>query len=186
MNYFDIIIGAILLYAAYKGFSKGIVIQAASLIALIFGIYGAIKFSGLTAAFLVEEFELTTEYLSLISFAITFVGIVIIVHLIARIIDKLVKAVALGFVNRIAGLAFSVLKMAFIISVVLVIINNFNKKYDFLPQDKVEGSVLYKPLSNFAPYLFPYLNFDEIKDSLEDQFDIPKKEEESKPEGVET
>ena len=186
MNYFDIIIAAILLYSAYKGFSKGIVIQAASLIALVLGIYGAIKFSDVTAEFLVSEFGLTTEYLSLISFAITFVGIVIIVHLIAKIISKFMRAVALGFIDRISGLVFGVLKMTFIISIILVILNNFNKKFSFLPEEKLEGSVLYKPLSNFAPYLFPYLNFEEIKDNIEEKFDAPDLNLDIEPDGVET
>ena len=144
MNYFDIIFAAILLYAAYKGFSKGIVIQAASLIALILGIYGAIKFSDVTATFLIEKFDLQTEYLSLISFAITFVGIVILVHLIARIIDKFIKAIALGFVNRAFGGIFAIIKTAFIISIVLVIINNANKKFDFLPEDTREVTRIHR------------------------------------------
>ena len=122
---------AILLYAAYKGFSKGIVIQAASLVALILGIYCAIKFSGVTATFLIEKLDLQTQYISLIAFAVTFVGIVILVHLVARIIDKFIKAIALGFVNRAFGGFFAVLKTAFIISIVLVIVNNANKKYNY-------------------------------------------------------
>ena len=184
MNYFDIIFLIILLYAAYKGFSKGIVIQAASLIALLLGIYGAIKFSGITADYLTEYLEIKTQYLSLIAFAITFVGIVIIVHLIARIIDKFFRAIALGFVNRAFGAVFSVIKVAFIISIVLVIINNANKKYAFLPEEKTEGSLLYKPLSNFAPYLFPYLNFEEIKDNIKKKIE-PEMEQETRN-GIQT
>lgn len=171
MNYFDIIFAAILLYSAYKGFSKGIVIQAASLVALLLGIFGAIKFSDITSDFLVREFELTTQYLPLISFAITFVIIVLGVHLVARIVDKLMKAVALGFINRISGLIFGLIKTAFIISIVLVIVNNSDKKFNFLPEKKVEESLLYEPLSNFAPFLFPYLNFEDIKGTIEENID---------------
>lgn len=186
MNYFDLIFACIFIYAAYKGFSKGIVIQAASLIALIVGIYGAIKFSDVTAAYLTEKLELQTQYLPLIAFAVTFIGIVIAIHLLAKIIDKLMKAVALGFVNRILGLTFSVIKIAFIISIVLVIINNANAKYNFLPKEKVENSLLYKPLSNFAPYLFPYLNFEQIKNSVKDRIDIPEEKKEEIIEGIKT
>ncbi len=171
MNYFDIIFGAILLYSAYKGFSKGIVIQAASLVALLLGIYGAIKFSDVTSGFLQEKFQPETQYLPLISFALTFVAIVIGVHLIAKIIDKLVKAVALGFINRLSGMVFSIIKMAFIISIILVLVNNADKKFNFLPKEKVQNSILYQPLSNFAPYLFPYLNFDNIKNTFEDNIE---------------
>ena len=177
MNYFDIAFAGLLIYSAYKGFSKGIIIQAASLTALLLGVFDAIKFSDVTSKFLNNEFGFETKYLPLVSFAITFVVIVIAVHLIAKIIDKLMKAVALGFVNRIAGLTFGILKTAFIISIILVILNNIDKKYSFMPRDKLQESFLYKPLSDFAPWLFPYLNFEDIKDTFEDnmeEFDFSK------------
>lgn len=162
MNYIDIIITIILLWAAYKGFSKGFVIQAAALVALLLGIYGAIRFSDYTSALLIEKFDLTTKHLKLISFIITFIVIVIAVQLLANLLDRLLKAAALGFLNRLAGLIFSVLKAAFIISILLVVINIFNHRYTFLPEKEVEQSVFYSPLSNFAPMVFPYLkdNFD--------------------------
>ena len=100
MNYLDIIIALPLLWGAYKGFTKGLIIEAASLAALLLGIYGAIKFSGITSDFLVEKCNFSSQYLHIISFAITFILIVIAVHFIARLINKLVKAVALGFVNN--------------------------------------------------------------------------------------
>ena len=168
MNYIDLILAVFLVWAAYKGFKNGLIIEVASLAALILGIFGAIKFSGLTADFLVEQFDLTTQYLSLIAFAITFVCIVIVVHLLARFLDKLVKAIALGFINRLAGIVFGVVKVAFILSIVLVILNAINQKTSFLPQEKLEKSLLYGPVSNFAPAIFPYLDFEEIRENIED------------------
>ncbi|MBN2350845.1 MAG: CvpA family protein [Bacteroidales bacterium] len=169
MNYFDLIFAVFFLWAAYKGFSKGFIIHAASLAALILGIYGAVKFSDFTAGVLTEKLHFTSQYLSLIAFAVTFVIIVIGVHFFARLLDKLVKAVALGFVNRIAGVLFALLKTAFLISIVLVIINGANRHTHFLPEDQMNNSLLYEPLSSFAPMIFPYLRFGD--------FELPKKEE---------
>ncbi len=160
MNIFDLVFLVVFIWAAYKGFSKGLIIQAASLAALLLGIIGAIKFSGYTAFVLTKKFNVTGEYLQLTAFAITFVIIVIAVHIIARLTEKFVKAVALDFVNRILGLLFSTIKMAFIISIVLVIINIINYKAPFLPKDKVNKSLLYKPLSSLAPMLFPYFRLE--------------------------
>jgi membrane protein required for colicin V production len=168
MNYIDIILAIFLLWAAYKGFKNGLIIEVASLAALILGIFGAIKFSGLTADFLVERFDMTSKYLSLIAFAITFVCIVIVVHLLARILDKLVKAIALGFINRLSGVVFGIVKVVFILSIVLVILNAINRKANFLPKEKLDESFLYWPISNFAPAIFNELNFNEIRENLED------------------
>jgi membrane protein required for colicin V production len=168
MNYIDLILVIFLLWAAYKGFKNGLIIEVASLAALILGIFGAIKFSGLTADFLVERFDMTSKYLSLIAFAITFVCIVIVVHLLARILDKLVKAIALGFINRLSGVVFGIVKVVFILSIVLVILNAINRKANFLPKEKLDESFLYWPISNFAPAIFNELNFNEIRENLKD------------------
>ena len=160
MNYIDIVLLIPLLFAAYKGFSKGIITQAAALVALILGIIGAIRFSDITADFLVEQFSMQSDYLSIISFAVTFIIIVILVHFIARIVNRLIKAVALGFLNRLMGMVFSVLKVSFIISIILVLFIHLNLNLKFIPKEKTEESVLFEPLAGFAPMVFPYLHFE--------------------------
>ncbi len=166
LNYFDVIILILLLWSAYRGITKGFLIMAASLAALVLGVWGAIRFSDLTATLLVEHLALRSKYTSLIAFAVTFVGIVIAVHLLARAMDKLVKAVALGWANRIAGLVFAVLRTAFLISIVLVILNSIDRRLPFIPREHKENSLLYGPLSRFAPAIFPYLNFEDIKERV--------------------
>ena len=165
-NYLDIILAIPLLWFCYKGFKNGLVIEAASLGALLLGVWGAYHFSGTTAGILIENFGLESDYLSLIAFALTFILIVVAVHFIARLIDKLVKAVALGFVNRLFGLVFAVAKFAFIISILLGIVNRFDKDEKLITSELKKESLLYQPLSDFAPMIFPYLDldgFDEIE-----------------------
>jgi hypothetical protein len=36
----------------------------------------------------------------------------------------------------------------------------------FIPEEHKENSLLYQPLSRLAPAIFPFLNFDEIKDRI--------------------
>lgn len=164
VNYFDFIIAIFLLWSAYRGITKGFLIMAASLAALVLGVWGAIRFSHLTAALLISYLSMQTQYLALISFALTFIIIVILVHLLSRALDKLVKAVALGFVNRLAGLLFGMLKTAFLISIFLVLLNGIDRRVPFIPEEHKENSLLYKPLSRLAPAIFPFLKFEEIRE----------------------
>ena len=167
-NYFDIVFAVALLWSAYRGLTKGLIVMAASLLALILGIWGAIRFSDFTAGLLLEPFNIPKQYLSLVSFALTFIAIVIGIHFLARILDKLIEAVALGFLNKLLGMAFAVLKMAFIISVILVVVNAIDRRAPFIPEEHKEQSLLYEPLSKLAPGIFPYLNFDQIRHKIED------------------
>ena len=66
MNYIDIILVLLLIFSAISGFRKGLIVELASLAALILGIWGAIEFSDITSEFLVENFNWEPEYLSLI------------------------------------------------------------------------------------------------------------------------
>jgi membrane protein required for colicin V production len=166
LNYFDLIFAILLLWSAYRGITKGFLIMAASLAALVLGVWGAIRFSDFTATLLIQNLDLQSKYTALIAFAITFIAIVIGVHLLARTLDKLVKAVALSFVNKLAGLLFAVLKTAFLISIVLVILNSIDRRAPFIPREHKENSLLYSPLSKLAPVIFPYLDFEDIKSRI--------------------
>ena len=160
MNTLDIIIVIPLLWGAWHGFSKGLIISLASIVALLVGIWGSIKFSDLTAQVLYEKFGLQSEYNSMIAFAITFVIIVVGIHLLAYMLDKLFKAVALGLVMRIAGGVFGVLKYALILSVLFALFEVVNQNVEIASKETFEKSILYKPVSSIAPALFSYLDFD--------------------------
>ena len=77
MNILDLIILIPLAWSAYKGFSKGLIISVASLLALLLGIYGSIRFSDITSGYLIDHFEFSSQYLPIISFAITFILIAV-------------------------------------------------------------------------------------------------------------
>ena len=142
MSYIDIAILIPLLYAAYKGFRKGLIIEIATLVALIVGIYGAIHFSIYTEGILGDNTEIDESYLPLVAMVLTFLGIVIGIHFLAKLLEKVVKLVALGLVNRIFGMVFSLVKMSLIISFILVFINSMNDKLGLFSKEAQQSSYL--------------------------------------------
>ncbi|MBI4645856.1 MAG: CvpA family protein [Bacteroidia bacterium] len=151
----DIILLLLIALFAFKGFKNGLIIEVASLAALILGIYGAIKFSDIVSTYLARLTDWNPKYLLIISFGITFIIIVIIVHLIARLINKFAKAIALGFVMRISGLAFGIIKIIFIISVLINLLDKFDNQSKLIPGKMKEASYLYLPVKKVAPSIFP-------------------------------
>lgn len=174
MNYIDIVLGILLIFAAISGFRKGLIAEVASLAALILGIWGAIKFSYVTSDFLIENFNLQTEYLNLISFAVTFVVIVILVHIVGSAITKMVDVVMLGFVNKLAGLVFGLVKSALILSIILVVFNKIDEDVHLLPEKAKANSRMYEPIRSFAPSIFPFIDIWEIdlKDKLSNRNNV--------------
>lgn len=163
MNYLDIIIALPLIWGIYRGFTKGLIISAASLLALILGVYITIHFSSYFSGYFNNWVHPDPKHLKLLSFALTFVIVVIIVRLIGWLLDKFIKAVALGFVNRLLGVLFNLLKWVFILSVLISIIESGESSKYLLNEQVKNESVLYKPVSSLAPLIFPYLNFDRFK-----------------------
>ena len=155
MNYLDIIIAIPLLWGAFNGFRKGLIIEVASLIALIAGVYGAIEFSFFIADVLVQYVDWSPRVMQMASFCLTFLGIVIMVHLIARAIQKIAKLAALGTLNRVLGIVFGMLKYLVIVAILIYLANSVNNKYRFIDQETMEKSLLYQPLVTVVPAIYP-------------------------------
>ena len=177
MNYIDLIIIVLLVFGLARGFIDGFIKELASLLALILGIWGAIKFSSFTAERLADYFDMTGKYVAITSFLITFIIIVIIIHFIGIAIDRLVDTLSLGFLNRLLGLAFGVIKTAIILSVIFVVLNAIDAKHHFLPREAIQHSRLYNPIADIAPAIFPIIG----EGSFDKSFDRLKKKPEGQP-----
>jgi membrane protein required for colicin V production len=176
MNWIDFIIIILLVFGLARGFINGFIKELASLLALILGIWGAIKFSTFTAGRLYDYFDMTGRYVGIIAFMITFIIIVIIIHFLGMLIDKFADNLSLGFLNSLLGLFFGVFKTALILSVVFVVLNAIDAKHHFLPKEKIENSRLYNPIADIAPAIFPIIG----EGSFDKSFDRFKK----KPDGT--
>ncbi len=157
MNYIDIIILIIMAIAIIYGFINGFIREVASLAALILGIWAAIKFSDWTALKLYEWFDMTGRYVGIIAFIITFIAVVIVIHFIGLLADKIIKIASLGFLNRFLGMAFGLVKSVLILSVLFVVLNAIDEHRPFMPKEKINESILYNPISDVAPAIFPII-----------------------------
>lgn len=172
MNIIDIIIVVLLILAAFSGFRNGLIVELASLAALVLGIWGAFEFSDITSEFLVENFNMQSRHLNIISFIITFIVIVILVHIVGHTINKIIEAAMLGFINRLAGLVFGVLKSALILSIILLVIDRVEDDVNIIPDSKIANSKLYEPIRDFAPSIIPFINFWDSNEDPEDSTSI--------------
>lgn len=167
MNFLDIILAAILLYGLIKGLWKGFFIEFASLISLLAGIFLAVKLSGFTASLIREKLEYDSDYLEILSFAITFILVVIGIILLAKVLTKVASFTSLGWANRLLGGIFGLIKMIFILSVILHFFHKINATGIFFPEEKLNESVLYNPVVQVSEFVFP---------TLSEWFEIAKQE----------
>lgn len=166
MNYLDIIIAVILFLFGFKGLRKGLIIEVVTLLALGVGIYGAMHFSDFTAKHLVDFVEVNPKYLDTIAFILTFVLLVIAVNLIGRVVSNAVKAMNLGFFDRLGGFVFGVAKGVLLCSVLVLVLNNL-QVFGLIKEEVKEKSYLYPYVEQTVPYL--YQGFDLVKDFVKDK-----------------
>lgn len=161
MNWLDIVIIIFLAGGLASGYRNGFVGEVASLAGLILGIWGAIKFSWWTAD-LLEGFGLKFSLMPVISFIVTFLIIIIIAQILGGIISSLLKAFALNWINRIAGIVVGVFKAALFVSVILLVLDFISEKRPIIPVEVRNKSVLYEPVSEIVPTLLPFLKLEEL------------------------
>lgn len=158
MNYIDMFIAVLLIWAIYRGFTRGFIMQITLLAALALGVFAALKFSHFTAAKLEGVLELKSETLFLVSVALTFILVFLGVNLIGKLIEKMVESVDLSFLNRLLGVIFSLAKTTVIVGVILAYLSMLDRKFHFFPDRTRENSLFFKPLTGLVIKIFPSLD----------------------------
>ncbi|TNF49088.1 MAG: CvpA family protein [Bacteroidetes bacterium] len=158
MNFLDVLLIVPLIYAGYKGFKHGLIIEVFTLMALFLGLYAGINFSDFVAGKLKDIFGWDSPYAPTICFTVIFLGIGAMVYFAGVMIQRMVRVVNLSPIDKFFGVFFGVLKMTYILSVILVLIESYDEKGDFFPEEKKDGSLLYHPVKNLSTYTVPGLD----------------------------
>lgn len=154
MSFLDIVLGLLLAYGLYKGLKNGLFVELASLIALIAGIFGAIHFSYIAGNYLHEHMQWDERYINLAAFIITFIAIVMLVHMAGKFLTKIADFAMLGLLNKIAGGLFGALKVAIILGALLIFFERVNSSVGLIKNETMENSVLYEPVKEIGAFVF--------------------------------
>lgn len=154
MSFLDIVLGLLLLYGLYKGLKNGLFVEIASIIALIAGIFGAIHFSYIAGDYLHEHMQWNERYINFAAFIITFIAIVLVVHIAGKFLTKIADFAMLGLLNKIAGALFGALKVAVILGALLIFFERVNSSVGLIKNETVENSVLYEPVKEIGAFVF--------------------------------
>ena len=145
----DIIVIILLIIACIKGFQKGLIIAVFSVVAFVIGLAAALKLSTVVAEYLKTSVNITAKWLPFISFALVFIGVIVLVKLGAKLIEKTVQLALLGWVNRIGGILFYATLYLIIFSVFLF----YAEKIKLFQSGSIQSSVTYPYIHNTGPFI---------------------------------
>lgn len=157
MNIFDVIVLIILLYGLMMGLIKGFIIEVAGIIALILGVTGSFKFARILEVSLNSYVDWSPKTIQIASFIILFIIIIYAVSLLAKMITKTLKIIALGMINRIFGGIFGLLKWCVILSSLVLVSQEINEIITLIPDKTLKDSVSYSLLDKLGGFLFDWV-----------------------------
>ncbi len=166
MTTLDIFLLVPFLYAAFKGITKGFLVQAGTLVALIVGMFVAYKFSAWLGDWMQTHWKIAGKVAYYASFALLFLAVLVGMYFLTRAIEQMIKSMALNWLNRLAGFVFATLKMALIVSTLIYIFEAINQKMKIIDKRTTNESIVYRYVQPVAPKAFDF--FGEHKEKMKE------------------
>ena len=161
MNILDIILLICFIPALIQGIRKGFIAQAISIISIVAGIWASARFADVVSAWVAQYITASEQVMKVVAFALILVVVFIVLGLVGRLLEGLFNLVLLGWVNKLLGVVFALLKTALIVGLVIMAFSSINDNFHFVQESVLNESVLYPPLKKLAFDVFPY-----VKDML--------------------
>ena len=155
MNVIDIILAALIGFGIVKGLYRGLLVEVASLLAILMGAYAAARFSNYAGVLIAKHFESSENTVSITAFVITFLASFFVISFVGKALTKLASFASLGVLNKILGGLFGGLKAAILVSVVLLVFDTLNTTLPIVSEASIAESVFYKRVQSLAPAILP-------------------------------
>lgn len=163
MGAIDIVILVFIIWGFVRGFMKGAIMTAATLTAFCLGIFLGMRFSKDLADFITSWSNSTSPYINLISFALLFVCVLAVVFLVAKIVEKFVTTISLGFVNKLLGGVLGTLKFVLLASILFYAVDKVEKRVEIIPVEMKNQSLFYRPLAKLALVILPRVSENKLE-----------------------
>ena len=143
----DIIFAVIIVLAILKGYQKGLVLGLFSLVTVIIGLAAAMKLSTVVAGYIGNAVNVSDKWLPIISFAVVFFIVILLIRLGARAIEKTVELAMLGWVNKVGGVIF----FAAIYTTVFSVLLFYTEQMKLIQPETITTSVTYSFVQPWGP-----------------------------------
>lgn len=143
----DLVFVVILILAVIKGYQRGLIVGIFSFVAIIIGLAAAIKLSAVVAGYIGETIKVSDTWLPVISFAVVFILVVLLIRLGANMIQKTVEIAMLGWVNRLGGILLYVAIFGIAYSIILF----YAEQVKLIQPDTIQKSVTYSFIQPWGP-----------------------------------
>jgi len=170
--FIDFVFFILLLTAAFKGYSKGLIVAVFSLIAFFIGLVAAMKLSASVAVWLQDTTGTQSTWMPFIAFILVMAGVMLLIRIGAKMLEKAAQFVMFGWLNRLGGILFYAIIYTMFLSIVLFYADNMN----LISDETIASSKTYSFIAPWGPKAIEAIGavipvFKGLFDQLETFFD---------------
>ena len=159
MSSLDFLFLIVLGIGLVMGIIKGAIMQMATLVGIVLGIYLAYLFYKPFAAILVNSFHFSNQVAVPVAFLILFVAGGIGLYIVGWLLAKIFKAASLSWFDRLAGGVLGMLKMALVLGIFLNLYTSAHDKITGKETEKSSHSMLYNSIKELPNMILPLIDF---------------------------
>ncbi|MBQ8420830.1 MAG: CvpA family protein [Bacteroidales bacterium] len=157
MNILDIILLLCLVWAVVQGLRKGFITQVIAIISIVFGVWASARFTNVVCAWLAQWISGSEQVLKVVAFTLILVVVFLVLAALGKALEGIIRLVMLGWLNKLLGVVFSLLKCLLILGLIILAFNSLNSTIQLVNPEYLADSVLYGPIRDLANSVFPYV-----------------------------
>lgn len=154
VNALDIIIALPILIFFVAGLKNGFIEEVVGLIGQIIAIFLAFTYMSDVSLFWEEFYNIESSWIPFFSFIAIYLVALIVVKLIIKLMESIIKFAKLSMINHFFGGVFSGLKGAILVSTFLVVLSVLGQPR----QEYTQNSLLYSYILPIAPTTYNYIS----------------------------
>ena len=158
MNWFDILIGILLLIALINGYRKGLIMQLVGLTTIVLAAIFGGRLAERILPVISGQINLSPEAARVLSFILAFALIAIVLSLVGRLLQKFIDVVLLSLFNRILGAVIAAGTMMLFLSILLNLVLMLDTNEVVIKEEIREDSFFFERVEAVVPAIIPYLN----------------------------
>ncbi len=142
MNVVDIVLGIFIAVLAIRGLIRGLIKEVFGLAALVGGVILSDMFGKQFGNVIYHHITVSATVAYVSAFFIVFIVVYLGFLLVGYVLSSLIKAIQLGWLDRVFGLAFGALKAFLMIAILVFVVRNF-PFLSYLNKDLENNSFIY-------------------------------------------
>lgn len=158
MNIIDIILLLIVIPMIIRGISTGFISQAFGLAAMVAGTLVAWRLTLTAGPAVSEHFGIGIKMANVLSFAVIFIIVSMILVLLGKVLRKIVRLVLLGWLDSLLGALFALMTAILVCGLILLMFDSLNETLQIVDKEYLDGSLFYHWLIDFVKAFFPYVS----------------------------